>query len=77
MGWSPGGAVLASILIAVVSSVCCGIIGYIVMQQIAGAEMKKYGLKTRFLGIRKAEVVAAVEALKQAEMQASAMPPQA
>jgi hypothetical protein len=55
--WAPAMAYLASFLMALNSILCCGIIGYVVMQQLAANEMKKYGLKSHFLGgIRKAEV---------------------
>lgn len=55
--WNPGMALLASILMAVNSALCCGIIGYVVVQQLAMNEMKRYGLKARFFGgIKKQEV---------------------
>jgi hypothetical protein len=55
--WASGMALLASLLIALNSVVCCGIIGYVVVQQLAANEMKKYGLKSHlFGGIRKREV---------------------
>lgn len=55
-GWGDGVAVVASVLMGLNSVFCCGIIGYIVMQTIAATEMKNYGLKTGFLGVKKKEV---------------------
>ena len=55
--WHPSMAILASTLMGLNSALCCGIIGYVVLQQLATNEMKKYGLKSRFFGgIRKREV---------------------
>ncbi|MFI5386850.1 MAG: hypothetical protein ACHQ50_12115 [Fimbriimonadales bacterium] len=67
--WSPASPIVASMLMGLNSALCCGIIGYIVMQQIAATEMKKYGLKTGFGGIRKKHVAAVV-----AQLRANAQP---
>ncbi|MGV3613757.1 MAG: hypothetical protein ACO1SV_00360 [Fimbriimonas sp.] len=68
MGWKPSSAIVASVLMGLNSVLCCGIIGYIVMQNIAASEMKrKYGLRGGFLGIKKATVAEAVARLRQAE----------
>ena len=67
MGWSPGAAIAASLLIGLNSVFCCGVIGYIVMQMIAYAEMKKYGIKGSTFGIRKATIMEAIAQLKQQE----------
>ncbi|MBC8066340.1 MAG: hypothetical protein H7Y17_16030 [Chlorobia bacterium] len=65
-GWGDGNAILASLLTALFSWLCCGIFGYIVMQQIAMSEMKKYGLKAG-LGLRKKDAMALVEQLRAQE----------
>lgn len=63
-GWSPTSPVVASILMGLNSALCCGIIGYVVMQQIAFKEMQKYGLKGSFPGLRKRDVVAKIAELR-------------
>ncbi len=52
-GWADGYAVLTSVLMGLNSALCCGIIGYVVMQQFASSEMKRYGLASGAFGIRK------------------------
>jgi len=64
-GWSTAMPVVASVLMGLNSVLCCGIIGYLVMQQIAAAEIKLYGLKpVSFKGFRKEEVAVRVEQLR-------------
>ncbi len=46
------------------SALCCGVIGYVVMQQLAGNRMKKYGLRTGFLGVKKSDIAARVLELR-------------
>lgn len=78
MGWAPGIAVLASLLMGLNSALCCGIIGYVVMQQIAFVEIKKYGVRKGFFGVRKGDVAARISELRQAELRQrmpSAPPP--
>lgn len=55
-GWSSSGAILASVLMGISSAFCCGIIGYIVMQSIASSALKKYGVRSGFLGPRKKQI---------------------
>ena len=62
--WPAGYAVLASVLMGLNSALCCGIIGYIVMQQIASAEMKKYGLTFSLFGLKKKDVQARIAQMK-------------
>ena len=50
-GWPVGNAILASVLMGLNSALCCGVVGYVVMQMIASNEMKRYGLKSGFLGL--------------------------
>ena len=74
-GWPPGLGVLASVLMGLNSALCCGIIGYVVMQQIAINHMKRYGLKTAFLGgIKRPQVELAVAQLRAQESQTTAPP---
>lgn len=65
-GWAPKMAILASGLLGLNSALCCGIIGYVVLQQIASSEIKRYGVRSGFLGVRKKDVQA-----KVAEMRSS------
>ena len=64
LGWAPAGAVVAAILIAMNSVVCCGAVGYVIVQQMAYTEMKKYGLRSKFLGVPKKKVVARIAELR-------------
>lgn len=54
--WPKWKVYLASGLIGVQAFLCCGIIGYAIVQQIAYSEMKRYGLKPGFMGVRKADM---------------------
>lgn len=76
-GWAPVWPAVASVLMGLNSALCCGIIGYVVMQQLAALEMKKYGLKTGFGGIRKSQVAAVVAEMQRPPQPAPApyMPP--
>jgi hypothetical protein len=65
-GWPSGNAVLASVLIGLNAMLCCGVIGFLVMQSIAINEMKKYNLKTGVFGFNKKIVL---EKIKQLEGQ--------
>ena len=63
--WPTAGPFLASFLMGLNSALCCGVIGYVVMQQIAMNELKRYGIKTGFLGPSKRILKAAVESRRQ------------
>jgi len=52
-GWSKSQAWIASVLMGINSVICCGIIGYSVMQSQAMNEMKRYCVKPGFLGLYK------------------------
>lgn len=65
-GWPDGNAIVASVLTALFSWLCCGIFGYVVMQQIAANEMKKYGLRVG-IGMKKKVVLARVEEIRAQE----------
>lgn len=62
--WPSGNAVLASILMGINSALCCGIIGYVVMQIIAANERKRYGLKGSAFGFKKKDVKAYVDQMR-------------
>lgn len=62
--WSNGAAILASVLMGLNSALCCGIIGYVVMQTIAMGEIKNYGLKGGFLGLKKKDIQARIDQIR-------------
>lgn len=62
MGWAPAMGVLASVLMGLNSALCCGVIGYLVMQLIAAKEIKRYGVQK----MKKPEIEAAVAAMRSA-----------
>ena len=65
--WPAGNAILASVLMGLNSALCCGVVGYLVMQSIAAKEMAKYGIKgSIFGGIKKPLVYARIEQMKVA-----------
>lgn len=66
-GWSNGTAILASVLIGV-GAVCYGIVGFIVMQTIALGQIKKFGVRGGFLGVRKKDIKARIEQLRAAKV---------
>ncbi len=68
--WNPATVIIASVLMGLNSALCCGIIGYVVVQQVAANEMKKYGIKGGFGGIKKSLVQAKVQ-----QMQMESAPP--
>src|SRR6185312_4091867 len=50
-GKPEGSALTICILMGLNSALCCGIVGFIVMQQIASKDMLNYGVKGGFFGI--------------------------
>jgi hypothetical protein len=64
LGWSPSGPTLASVLVALNSALCCGIIGYIVLQSMAMKRIRDYGLKGGFFGLKKKDVEARLAQLE-------------
>ncbi len=64
MGWDSSKPVIASLLMGLNSALCCGIIGYIIVQSIAAKEMKKYGIAGGAFGIKKSLVKAKLEAMR-------------
>lgn len=55
-GWPENRANIASVLMGLNSALCCGIIGYIVMQNLALSEMKLYGIRSSTFGLKKKAV---------------------
>lgn len=67
-GWSVAAAIVASALMGLNSALCFGAIGYIVMQAIALAEMRKYGVSSGFLkGPQKSWIAAKVAQMRSRE----------
>ena len=64
--WPASKILTASILMGI-NAVTCGIVGYIVMQQIAVNNIKRYGLKSGFFGLKKREVQQKILDLEAAE----------
>ncbi|MCW5936303.1 MAG: hypothetical protein KIT11_03230 [Fimbriimonadaceae bacterium] len=65
LGWPSYSALLASLLMGLNSALCCGLIGYIVMQQFALGGIKKYGIKAGFFGLKKKDVEERIAELRQ------------
>jgi hypothetical protein len=57
---TPSSALTLSIILGLQGWFCCGAFGYGVLQSEITAELKKYGLKTGFLGPRKEDVEAVI-----------------
>jgi hypothetical protein len=52
-----------------INTLVCGLIGYIILQSIAAGEIrKKFGMKPRFMGFKKKDIVARVAELRAQEM---------
>lgn len=64
-GWTEGQGVLAAVLVGLNAMLCCGIIGFIVMQTIASSEIKKYGVPSGIFGLKKSEVARVIAAMEQ------------
>jgi hypothetical protein len=56
LGWSSSGPLVASLLMGLNSALCCGIIGYIVVQGMAAKKFKEAGIPRGFFGYKKVEV---------------------
>jgi hypothetical protein len=63
-GWTDRAAIMASVLMALNSALFCGIIGFFVMQMIAAAEIKAYGVRSGILGFKRRDVMARVQELR-------------
>ena len=74
MRWSPSAAGVASLLMGLNSALCCGIIGYVVMQSIAAKEMRKYGVTGGAFGMKKKLVQAVIDRMRTTPT-APAVPP--
>lgn len=66
-GWQPAIAVVCSLLMGLNSALCCGIIGYVVMQSIAAKAMREeHGVpKGGFLGMKRADIEARLSQLRR------------
>jgi hypothetical protein len=66
-GWQPAMAILCSVLMGLNSALCCGIIGYVVMQSIAAKAMQQeHGVpKGGFFGMKRADVEARLAQLRR------------
>lgn len=71
LGWSSSGPMVASILMGLNSALCCGVIGYVVVQSMAAKKFKEAGAPRGFWGYKKAELYAFID---QLGMQQSAPP---
>jgi len=60
-----GYAVILGIFASLLSPCCIGAVGSAVIQQAVANELKKYGLKVGFLGLRKEEVEAKIASYSQ------------
>lgn len=74
VGWSPSGPAIASTLMGLNSALCCGIIGFVVMQQIAASEMKKYGVRVGVVFTRR-QVQAVIDNLRPTQPQKESSAP--
>lgn len=64
--WSPAQPVIASVLMGI-NSVTCGIVGYAVMQSIAINHIKRFGVRSGCLGMRKKAIRDRIAELESAE----------
>jgi hypothetical protein len=65
-GWSRV-SILAGRVLFGLNFFCCGVLGFIVLQNYAADEMKKYGLRQGFLGLQQAAVDEKVAELRRLE----------
>ena len=71
-GWPVWKTLLASTLMGLNSALCCGVVGYIIMQHIAMSEMYRYGLSGSMFGLRKKVFQVRVDALRAAQAKPTA-----
>ncbi len=63
LGWSPSGPIIASLLMGLNSALCCGAIGYVVVQGMVAKKFKEVGAPRGFFGYKKAELYAFIDQL--------------
>ena len=63
LGWSPSGPIVASVLMGLNSALCCGVIGYVVVQGMAAKKFKEAGAPRGFFGYKKVELYAFIDQL--------------
>lgn len=56
LDWSPFKVRLCTFILVLNSLFCCGVFGYLILQQTASAEMRRYGLTGTLLGMNRREV---------------------
>ncbi|HEY3780389.1 MAG TPA: hypothetical protein VGL56_04840 [Fimbriimonadaceae bacterium] len=66
VGWKSSEPLIVSMLMALSSWICGGIIGYAIIQNIAAKEMKLFGVKSNLIGLRK-EIETAIRELERKE----------
>jgi cobalamin synthase len=66
-GWPEWSPVLCSVLMGINSALCCGVVGYLVMQMIASQEMRRYGMTIGYLGLNKKDFNAFVQKMREAQ----------
>lgn len=66
LDWSPVNVQLYTLALVLNSMLCCGVIGYGILQQVAAVEMKKYGLNGSLFGMKRREVARRVAEMEGA-----------
>lgn len=65
LDWPDSKVLTATILMALNGLLCCGIIGFAIMQNFAVKEMYKYGIKGgTFFGVKKKDIQATIDAMR-------------
>jgi hypothetical protein len=59
---------LTASVLALQSWFCCGIVGYAIIQNKALTEMKKYGIRAGFFGVKRKDVVALVQQMQATQV---------
>lgn len=67
--WSSGAPLAASLLMGLSAILCCGIIGFVIIQTIALNEIKRYGIKTGTFTFTRKKFNAAVQERRNADIQ--------
>ena len=64
LGREPSSRYITALVLALQSWFCCGIVGYAILQNRALTEMKKYGIRAGFLGVKSKDVEAVVAQMR-------------
>jgi hypothetical protein len=73
MGWSRSGPIIVSVLMGF-NALCYGLVGITIVQQIAMAEMQKYGVRPGFFRSKREEIMAILAQRRAQESQLAATP---